>query len=98
MSIEYKIHWMAAERLGFDPDGMKIAFRLTKDGVKKEGVGEVMVSRNLKNKKVALEIIHTVAVSDHEFRTTKYSLPPGFVAKIKKAKTESGEELLWLEA
>ena len=45
-----------------------------------------------------VEIIHTVAVSDHEFRTTKYSLPPGFVAKIKKAKTESGEELLWLEA
>ena len=31
MSIEYKIHWMAAERLGFDPDGMKIAFRLTKE-------------------------------------------------------------------
>ena len=98
MNPKYKIHWIPATALTFDPDKMKIAFRLTGDGETKEGVGEVALSRNPKKKEVALEIVHTIAVSALEFLTTRYSLTPGLITKIKKAKTEAGEDLLWLEA
>jgi len=98
MSTEYKMHWISEKALSFDPDRMKISFSLEKDGVKREGIGEVMLTRNSTKKMVAVEIFHNASVSDIELRTTKYSLTPALIAKIKRAKTTSGDDVLWLEA